>query len=252
MRTLSHTGFGRRAAVPSEKRLLIGKEQNLSWLFAILLAMAPNSSEAQPVITSFQQNGLLSWLDGGSNLAYQIQWAPSLGGTWYSSWESLCYVGPVSSGVTTVSVPMFYRVVEAANPPSSSIFVSTLGTDSAGCGDVESPCATIGFGISRADSAGRPSVAVSLGVYEEHIVLVDGINVLGGYGPPPSWCPKDGCKTVLQSDGNLSALVIANSISLPTRLEGFLLHGPTPAAAGASSIAVQVHDSSSSLVLCQY
>jgi hypothetical protein len=61
------------------------------------------------------------------------------------------------------------------------VFVSGGGANSVGCGAFNAPCQTISFGITRAAQTGKPNVYVQAGTYTEVVVLLDGINIWGGY-----------------------------------------------------------------------
>jgi ribonuclease Z len=82
-----------------------------SIVLAVAAALLPLARAQQLQIDSFGANGVLSWSDpGGTGSQYAVQWASSLDGKWLD-WQDavamLTGLGP--SG--TVSVPMFYRVV---------------------------------------------------------------------------------------------------------------------------------------------
>ncbi len=79
---------------------------------AIAAALVPPLARGQLKINSLNGNGVLSWSDpGGSGSHYALQWSPSLLGSNWMSWQDaeaqLSGLGPTG----TVSVPMFYRVV---------------------------------------------------------------------------------------------------------------------------------------------
>ena len=62
------------------------------------------------------------------------------------------------------------------------VFVAGGGANTPSCGLVStSPCQTISYGIVRAATVGRNHVFVQAGTYTEVVVLVNGINVWGGY-----------------------------------------------------------------------
>jgi hypothetical protein len=63
------------------------------------------------------------------------------------------------------------------------IFVATSGgSDGASCGlTYTDPCQTIGFGIIRALQSARGELYVQAGDYDEIVVLVNGIDIYGGY-----------------------------------------------------------------------
>jgi hypothetical protein len=65
---------------------------------------------------------------------------------------------------------------------TKGIFVAGGGTDSATCGLTYSmPCRTISHGIVRAVTEARQHVYVQAGTYNGVVVLVNGVNVWGGY-----------------------------------------------------------------------
>jgi len=77
---------------------------------SVVGSLAHSSARAQqPVITSLQGNGQLTWTNAAGTNGFSIEWAPSLAGPWSSSWRALDSL--VATGAqSTVSVPMFFRV----------------------------------------------------------------------------------------------------------------------------------------------
>ncbi len=62
------------------------------------------------------------------------------------------------------------------------VFVAGGGANTPTCGLTSmAPCQTISYGIIRAATAGRTHVFVQTGTYNEVVVLVNGVNVWGGY-----------------------------------------------------------------------
>jgi len=81
-------------------------------LIALSVLMPAASSRAQDLqITSFGDNGLLSWTNTFSNGVYSVEWTGALttNVTWQQGWLPLENLTPTSE-TTTVTVPMFYRV----------------------------------------------------------------------------------------------------------------------------------------------
>ncbi len=71
-----------------------------------------------PLITSFQGNGQMSWTNAlNSNALYRVEWAARAGGPWYRNFDNIGSLDGRSATGFTVTVPMFYRVVMATNPP---------------------------------------------------------------------------------------------------------------------------------------
>jgi hypothetical protein len=65
---------------------------------------------------------------------------------------------------------------------TKGIFVAGGGANTGTCGlTTSTPCQTISFGIIRAVQAGKQNVYVQSGTYNEVVVLLNGINVWGGY-----------------------------------------------------------------------
>ena len=77
----------------------------------------------QPVITSFDNNGVIVWSNSTSSGFCNIEWAPSVTGSWARSWQGL-YDVPSVIGETRLQVPMFYRV--AWSPTSSVVNLPSL------------------------------------------------------------------------------------------------------------------------------
>ncbi len=82
---------------------------------ALLLTALYHTSEAgdTPVL-SLTGNGILTWTNSFTNALFTVQWASSLGGSptntvWMEDWTSLENFS-ARTGVTSVAVPMFYRV----------------------------------------------------------------------------------------------------------------------------------------------
>jgi hypothetical protein len=78
----------------------------------IVLALAHSSALAQqPVITSFNGNGQLTWTNLPGTNGFTVQWAPAVTGPWSSNWLALDSLVSTGSQSTT-AVPMFYRVAQ--------------------------------------------------------------------------------------------------------------------------------------------
>lgn len=81
--------------------------------FLVATSMGQN-----PVITSVQGNGQLSWTNAvNSNALYRVEWAAHAGGPWYRNFDNIGSLDGGSATGFTVSVPMFYRVVMSTNRP---------------------------------------------------------------------------------------------------------------------------------------
>jgi hypothetical protein len=91
------------------------------WSIGLLL----NCGGVAQEIIALSGNGTLSWTNGLTNGAYEVQWSSSLtaGPVWTNDWSQLQGIQGTQS-VFTVPVPMFYRVKGSSFPEV---------TDSAGC-----------------------------------------------------------------------------------------------------------------------
>jgi len=83
-------------------------------LLALLLAGSTALQADDTNILSLTANGRLTFTNSFTNGLFTVQWAPALQSNWNESWDSLKYLVPTAS-VTTVSVPMFYRVTCLTN-----------------------------------------------------------------------------------------------------------------------------------------
>jgi hypothetical protein len=84
-------------------------------LFALLLAGSTALHASDTEILSLTTNGRLTFTNSFTNGLFSVQWAPALPTTnWNGSWDSLRYFVPTNP-LTTVSVPMFYRVTGLSN-----------------------------------------------------------------------------------------------------------------------------------------
>jgi len=80
-------------------------------LLCVSLAGGLACASAQQIqILSLSQNGLLTWSNATLNATCRVEWASSVQGPWFSSWDSLASI-VATNHVTQRSVPMFYRVV---------------------------------------------------------------------------------------------------------------------------------------------
>ena len=84
-------------------------------------------------ITSFSDNGRLTWTTSMTNVSCSVEWASSLAPstTWHRTWQDIDYMWTTSS-LTSVSVPMFYRIVCSTNTlhiPQANIIVDGDSAD---------------------------------------------------------------------------------------------------------------------------
>ena len=133
-----------------------------------------------------------------------------------------------------------------------AIHVSDVsGSDDVGCGlSLFLPCASISFGISRAQLEARTRVLVASGAYTESVELVDGIDVHGGYHPVEWTADPSLNPTVIYGTGGAlhRSAVSANDITSTTVFDGFTVFGAASGvSSGMNSYAVYIRDSNSNL-----
>ncbi|MEO1270033.1 MAG: MopE-related protein, partial [Myxococcota bacterium] len=141
-------------------------------------------------------------------------------------------------------------------PDPDAIYVATPangGNDAGSCGAYNSPCATIGRGLTRANAASRGKVNVSDGLYRENVALLNGIDLLGGFNAQ-SW-NRDPTVNVTIIRGTTTSptspdriAVTASGITQSTELSGFTINAEN-AAAGGNSIGVYLLNSDGDLAV---
>lgn len=133
------------------------------------------------------------------------------------------------------------------------IFVATSGDDDDNDGTSESPFRTISHAlevaVAQSVATGHVhAVAVSLGRYDERVVLANGVSVYGQFDASRRWTRDPSYETVIASqvvvDEHVEA-VLAEGISAPTTVEGFTILASTPPSAplGTDVYGVRVIDS---------
>lgn len=109
-------------------------------------------------------------------------------------------------------------------------------------GTQSSPVKTIAVGISKAQSLGsNVDVYVAEGTYQEKVVMVQGINLLGGHHCDNSSCswardPASYNSTIKATDAE--GLLAGASITQATKLDGFKIYGANGSATGTGRVAV--------------
>lgn len=112
------------------------------------------------------------------------------------------------------------------------------GTD---CGSEDSPCATIGLGITRAIAEGYTDVRISAGTYNEVIQLADGINLWGGFDA--QWAVS-GLTTINGGLYNGEYYTInGEGINTPTVLSDLEIFAPDATVPGKSSYGIHITNS---------
>lgn len=96
-------------------------------LFLLMFALLVSSGVyAQvPLISSYDQGGMLISTNLEPDSIATVEWAPTVGGPWTNTWAGLESVPVSSNGTIEVAVPMFYRLRgEAVNTNAQGIVLS--------------------------------------------------------------------------------------------------------------------------------
>jgi len=98
---------------------LIG-ERRPSWKITaasfVLALINAGEGFGQMTITSFDENGLLSWTNNTTNVAYQIEWRSNLATGWSDSYDSLKNISATGHTMSS-EVPTSFRVRQILNVP---------------------------------------------------------------------------------------------------------------------------------------
>jgi hypothetical protein len=143
----------------------------------------------------------------------------------------------------------------------NTIYVSTPangGLDSTTCGGVDTPCATIGRGLSRAVATSGTRVRVSTGLFVENITLVNGVELLGGHSAiswardpavfPTTLRGADAAPPTSVGTAADRITVLADAITGRTEISGFTIN-TVNGGAGGNSIALYVRNSDNDLLI---
>jgi len=123
------------------------------------------------------------------------------------------------------------------------------GLGPAGTGSGYHPCATIGYGLSRAVSTGRSRVLVADGLYEETVTLSNGISLLGGYRADTWERHLSSTLSIIRGtdSGTHRNTVVAVGITSSTMVQGFVIYGQNNSNVGGNSYAIYISGSDSDL-----
>ena len=134
----------------------------------------------------------------------------------------------------------------------ASIFVSKTGDDNNN-GTSGNPVATIKKGLALAQTTGKAYVLVSGDLYNENVVLIEGINLLGGYSYDFIIRDTTNNKTFIVGDtlqsGQYGAVTAVNIRSVPTEFSGFRVNGHQADGIGESTYSVYVRNCNDSLII---
>ena len=100
--------------------------EQIGRMVMIMLGMVATVSTGQnPVITTFKDNGQLTWTNTlMADALYSVEWASQADGPWYQTFQNLHMLDGRSNTDFSVSVPMFYRVVMVTNqPPEGMVWI---------------------------------------------------------------------------------------------------------------------------------
>lgn len=97
----------------------------------------------EAVITSIQTDGQIRWTNAvNTNSLYRVEWAASLAGPWYRTFDNVGAVDGGGRGSFSAAVPMFYRVVMTTNPPPPGMVWIDAGWFEQGQTGIETPVNT--------------------------------------------------------------------------------------------------------------
>ena len=145
----------------------------------------------------------------------------------------LCVRGTDAPGNVGSAACVTLTVEQAA---ATAVYVSKLGNDW-NAGTMNAPLLTIGAGIAAAQAGGFDRVNVGLGTYAEHIALVSGVSLFGGYNHS-DWT-RDPQAYVTHLVGSTSGVptVLGTSVANVT-IDGVEIEGAAGQAPSASSYAL--------------
>ena len=135
---------------------------------------------------------------------------------------------------------------------ADAIFVDTMTGNDTNPGTMALPKKTIQAGVNAAGAASSPmgfpsphkDVYVSLGTYSEHVSMVNGVSIYGGYDAATKWSRSLSNETLLASPDNVgitaSGLAHAFSIQLFTITTPTSTTGTAPNGGGQSAYGIQI------------
>jgi len=130
---------------------------------------------------------------------------------------------------------------------ASMLFVAIDGSDEVGDGTRDNPLATIGKALEIGALGAIPAhIAVSVGDYEEPLVLVDGISIHGGYARSDGWSRSPDHEITITSSAPLEDRIVtvrAVGLQRETILEHLRVVAGAASAPETSAIAIEAVDS---------
>ena len=129
-------------------------------------------------------------------------------------------------------------------------YVSTNGNDITGDGSKEKPFKTIQRGIQAASLLTPNNVYISEGTYPEHVVVCNGVSILGGYSS--GFTNRDinlvNYRTIIDGTGN-GRCMYASGIEVMTVIEGLIISNGYLAGSMKNGAGIHCNDCSSSLII---
>ena len=140
----------------------------------------------------------------------------------------------------------FYSPIEII----AEIYVSTNGNDSYGDGTISKPFMTIHRGVKEAVISGDNRVHISEGIYTEHVVLSNGISLLGGFSS--TFTSRDtnliNYRTKIHGTGN-GRCILAKNITDETIIEGLIMSNGYLAGLGNDGAGIHCTNCNNNLII---
>lgn len=136
------------------------------------------------------------------------------------------------------SIGQSRSVVQIVATEGEIYYASTTGTDNATCGVSTSPCKSISYTLTRAQSTGRTQVHVAAGTYAR-FDLVGGVSVTGGFSSDFLSNSASPTKINASAAGGAWSAIRANGVSGSTAISRMELIGGTTGSANSQVLLVE-------------
>lgn len=151
--------------------------------------------------------------------------------------------------ITDLPDPMFLDVNNDGidGDRLNAVFVSDIDGNDLNSGTFDLPVATIAKGIQIAEAEGK-NVYVATGTYNlvSTLVLSSGVSVFGQYSGLPDWDRSAGFTTIINGP---KTAILAEDISVETRIEGFEIHSADAVVSGESSVGIKIINCSENVIV---